>query len=163
MLSYTFPLSEANKEAFWQEKGMQVPQYASPVANNHSSSCNPKPWREPAQALCCHWCIHRSRLIRLCPWCLSSEGPPHSFGSESSSARSAPPQTFQFIQRMMRKTMSTPGNLHPTMRAEAHADVSPLNILRRGKQKHLGCRQRGAEATGLSPTWLKSSGFAEET
>lgn len=80
MLSYTFPLSEANKEAFWEEKGMQFPQYASPVANNHKSSCNPRPWRWMAEGLCCHWCIHQSRVRHLCTWCLSSEGPPHSFG-----------------------------------------------------------------------------------
>lgn len=43
MLSGTFPMSEANKEVFWEEKGMQFPQHASPVVTNHNSTYNPKP------------------------------------------------------------------------------------------------------------------------
>lgn len=38
MLSSTFPVSEANKEVCWEEKGMFSPRRASPVVTNHSST-----------------------------------------------------------------------------------------------------------------------------
>lgn len=65
MLSHTFPLSEANKEVFWEEKGMQFPQHASPVVTNHKSSYNPKPWRKIGEGLCCHWWMFYNRVLYI--------------------------------------------------------------------------------------------------
>lgn len=78
----TFPVSEANKEVFWEEKGMRSPRRASPVVTNHSSTSQSQALEGDRWGFMLSWVdvLQSRRHTGSQLMFIFREGPPHSFG-----------------------------------------------------------------------------------